>query len=83
MSRRTKQEIKTDYLQWLESQLRDEGDDYSKSYGDLVHLMFDTAFSVSPLAPMDENRVVDGLDLRVEFAQQAHLSPHTLETLGP
>jgi len=43
--------------------------------------MFDTPFDWSD--PMDENRVVDGLDLRVEFARNHGLSPQTMKRLGP
>ena len=46
-----------------------------------VSNMFDTPFDWSD--PMDENRVVDGLDLRVEFARNHGLSPQTMKRLGP
>jgi hypothetical protein len=81
MSRRTNQELREDYLQWLEPQLRGEYDNNGKSYWGLVNLMFDTPFTWSD--PMDENRLVDGLDLRVEFAHETNIRPKTMENLGP
>lgn len=31
---------------------------------------------------MDDNRLVDGLDLRVEFARETHIRPRTMDNLG-
>jgi hypothetical protein len=81
MSRRSNQEIRESYLQWLEPQLRDEYSDNSKTYWGLVNLMFDTPFTWS--VPMDDNRLQDGLDLRVEFSHEARISPRTLDRLAP
>lgn len=83
MSRRSNQELREDYLRWLEIQLRDEYCDPDKSYWDLLNLMFDTPFIWIEDIPLDENRMVDGLDLRVEFARESRLQPRTMNRLGP
>lgn len=67
MSRKTDPLLRDEYLHWLEPQLRDEHGRPDKTYEGLLNVMFDKAFT-SPI-PMDENRLVDGKDLRVEFAQ--------------
>ena len=79
MNKRTDLKLKDNYLQWLESQLTDEPDS-SKKYWGLLQLMFDTPFTW--IDPMDENRAVDGIDLRVEFAHQNHINPKTMAQLG-
>lgn len=81
MTRRSNAELKQDYLLWLESQLRDEHGNHGKTYWGLVNLMFDTPFTWT--VPMDDNREMDGLDLRVEFANENRLRPNTLRNLGP
>lgn len=83
MSRRTKQELREDYLQWLEHQLRDEYGNPGKTYWGLANLMFNTPFTWIQSISMDENRLADGLNLRVEFARQVGLRPNALRTLGP
>lgn len=61
------QALREDYLRWLEPQLKDgHGNNQDKTYWDLINLMFDTKFEYD--LPMDENRVVDGKNLRTEFA---------------
>lgn len=82
MSRRSnQQELREDYLRWLEPQLTDETTRRGKTYWGLLNFMFDTPFTWSD--PMDENRLVDGLDLRVEFARETHIRPKIMERLGP
>jgi hypothetical protein len=80
MTRRNRQELREEYLGWLEANLRDK---YAnrKPYWGLVNLMFDTEFRW--YIPMDENRMVDGLDLRVEFAYKINVSPQVMKALGP
>lgn len=80
MTRRNKQELRDDYLHWLEPQLKD---DYSqgKSYWGLVNLMFDTPFTW--VIPLDENRVGDGMDLRIEFAREVRIRPRAMDIFGP
>lgn len=83
MNSRTKfySDLKEDYLQWLESQLRDEHVDSRKTYLGLTALMLDTPFTWS--VPMDDNREADGLALRVEFAHLEHIRQPSMEHLGP
>lgn len=72
--------LKEGYLRWLEPQLKDEHGS-SKTYWDLIHLMFKVPFAV--LVTMDENRLADGLDLRVEFAREQNFPPRHMRQLGP
>lgn len=69
------------YLRWLEPQLRDEHGNPGKRYWDLLNVMFEKEFVV--VNQMDENRAVDGCDLRVEFAHANHVRTNILEDLGP
>lgn len=81
MSRRTSVNLPEDYISWLGPQLRDGHGNPDKSYWDLLVLMFERPFGF--VIPMDENRTVDGLDLRVEFAHSVHIHPSAMEPLGP
>lgn len=69
------------YFHWLESQVREEGHQ-THTYTDLLGLMHAKEFVW--LVPNDDNRIVDGSDLRREFLQEAgapdDLSP---ESFGP
>lgn len=69
------------YFHWLAPQVRDEGHQ-SHTYTDLLRLMHGKEFVW--LVPNDDNRLVDGLDLRLEFLQEAE-APNDLspETFGP
>lgn len=80
MSRTISRSTTEDYLHWLESQLLDE-DSARKTYGDLVKAMFAKKFLA--IMAMDNNRMVDGLDLRVEFAHHEHIRPDRMSSLGP
>lgn len=82
MSRRPSQALTEDYLRWLEPQLRDEHGNPGKTYWDLLTAMFEREFTYEA-CPIDENRAVDGLDLRVEYARSSGLRPNILEDLGP
>lgn len=81
MSRRSDVTLPEDYLRWLEPQLRDEHGNPDKSYWELLKIMFERPFGF--VIPLDENRLVDGLDLRVEFAHEVHIRPSAMEPLGP
>ena len=81
MSRTTSPDLTEDYLRWLEPQLRDEYGNPGKTYWDLLNVMFEKEFIW--VNPMDENRAVDGLDLRVEFAHEIHIRPTRMRSLGP
>lgn len=72
--------VREEYLRWLEPQLKDQ---YSprESYWDLVNLMFEKEFSWS--VPHDDNRMVDGMDLRTEFSYEARIRRSQLERIGP
>jgi len=85
MSRRS-DELKERYLRWLEPQIRDERDNPDRSYWDLVNVMFATPFGWLDSIPMDENRVGDGRDLRIEFGsttRSGSISVDILEEWGP
>src|SRR4051812_48803598 len=75
MTKRSKERWVEDYLQWLNVQLRDENANPDKTYWDLLNLMFAKEFTCS--VPMDDNRIHDGKDLRVEFARTI---PRSLRT---
>lgn len=66
--------LREDYLHWLEAQLKDEHSNTTRSYWDLVTLMFDTEFTLDfdGAIAMDRNRVVDGKDLRMEYSYILH-----------
>lgn len=85
MSRRSDEEFKTAYLRWLESQLKDETDAPDKTFWDLLNLMFEKQFGWLDHVPMDRNRMVDGLDLRVEFSYiyRPRPSAAVIDRLGP
>lgn len=83
MARRTSAELKEEYLRWLEPQIRDEqSNNKTRSYWDLVNLMYEMEFVWS--IPMDNNRAVDGLDLRTEFAHEIGIRPELMQKhFGP
>jgi hypothetical protein len=83
MTRRNKETLKEDYLSWLEPQLRDEHGNPDKNYWELLHLMFEKEFGWVDTVPKDENRVVDGRDLRLYFTREYNLRPSALDFLGP
>ncbi len=70
-----------DYILWLGAQLRDEYDNSGKTYDDLIKVMFEKPFTC--VIPMDENRMMDGMDLRVDFARIEHIRPTLMPMLGP
>ena len=82
MRTRNNQQLKTEYLQWLEPQLRDEHAPQSKSFWELLDIMFEKPFDFS--IAMDNNRVVDGLYLRLEyFALNGRTRKLDRMSLGP
>lgn len=80
MTPRRNPNLPEDYLRWLEPQLRDEHGNPDKDYWDLLNVMFEKDFLV--VVEMDDNRVVDGLDLRVEYARKHHIRPEVMQSLG-
>ena len=81
MPERNNPHLRREYLRWLEAQLKDEHSPIT-SYWELTNLMFDTEFDWS-LVPMDENRVVDGADLRIEFANEFNVPKSRMLELNP
>lgn len=73
--------LSEDYLRWLEPQIRDENDNPKRSYWDLLNMMYEKEFVW--LVPNDDNRIEDGLALRVEFCYAQHIRPNALKNLGP
>lgn len=71
-----------DYLNWLVPQIRDEHDgNPNKTYSNLIVCMFDKEFVW--LVPNDDNRLGDGLGLRVEFCYAHHIRQGSLAHMGP
>lgn len=68
MTKTSRATLTENYLRWLESQLREEHDNPDKTYWDLLGMMFEKEFTWS--VPMDDNRLQDGKDLRIEFIQE-------------
>lgn len=81
MSRRISPITKENYLLWLEPQLRDEHGNPGKTYWDLLNVMFEREFVF--VVPMDDNRIVDGLDLRMDFVRVNHIPLGRMPNLGP
>ncbi len=73
--------ISDDYLAWLEIQIRDENGTRGRSYWDLLRLMYEKEFL--SFVANDDNRIADGLDLRIEFCYAQHIRPNALRNLGP
>lgn len=71
-----------DYFRWLTSLIRNGQDFQGRTYWDLLSIMFEKVFVDSPV-PHDDNRIVDGLDLREDFCYEKRLRPHSLRNLGP
>lgn len=70
-----------DYLRWLGPQTRGTRSNPERSYWGLLRIMFETEFV--PLIPHDDNRAVDGLDLRTEFCNEQRRRQGSLRILGP
>ena len=77
----TNPQLTEDYRNWLGTQIRDERDSLDRPYQDLLGVMFEKEFEC--VIPMDNNRVVDGSDLRVEFTRESRLRSTALKNLGP
>lgn len=73
--------VKQQYLVWLENELISESAYPDRSYLELAHVMFDTEFTWS--VDMDDNRLADGMELRMEFAELNRVSRATMRSLGP
>lgn len=65
----TNNPLSEDYLRWLAPQIRREEDGHAnRTYNGLLEIMYEKEFVW--LVPNDDNRVGDGLDLRVEFCRK-------------
>lgn len=70
-----------DYLRWLAPQIREDQSGLSRSYETLLVLLYEKEFVW--LVPNDDNRVADGLNLRVEFCYAQNISTSVSAQLGP
>jgi hypothetical protein len=70
------------YFRWLVGQVQEDGHQRN-TYWDLLQVLFRTEFIWR--VANDDNRIVDGLDLRVEFlkSQRRRGDPENLVPLGP
>lgn len=65
------------YLHWLVEQVKEEGHQ-AMTYWDLLRLLHETEFVW--LIPNDDNRIMDGLELRNEFLRErGELNPHNYD----
>lgn len=74
------QELRNNYLIWLHKQLQDEWTP-TGSYWSLVNIMFDKEFTWS--VDHDDNRIVDALDLRIEYCNETRCRRTQMALLGP
>lgn len=65
--------LSEDYLRWLAPQIRETQND--RTYDGLMSIMFEKEFIW--LIPNDDNRMVDGLDLRSEFRREFNVPMRT------
>jgi hypothetical protein len=73
--------LSEDYLRWLGSQIRGEDDGHpDRTYDGLLAIMYEKEFVW--LIPNDDNRVGDGLALRVDFCRKHGISTDCLDDLG-
>src|SRR4051812_35230204 len=70
-----------DYFRWLTTLIRDESNPQDVTYWDLLSIMFEKVFADTPV-PHDDNRIVDGLDLRADFCYEKHIPSNALNNLG-
>ena len=61
-------DLKTEYFDWLCSLVNDSKPIRGASYNRLMSYLYDTEFTF--IHPMDENRCVDGVDLRYRFGYE-------------
>lgn len=75
----SKHPLSEDYLRWLGPQIRGEDDGHpGRTYDGLLAIMHEKEFVW--LIPNDDNRVADGLDLRVEFCHEYGISTEEAES---
>jgi hypothetical protein len=71
--------LSEEYLRWLAPQIREEEDQVQ--YWDLVSLLYEKEFVWT--VHHDDNRLADGMDLRIEYAYVAGVSRAQMKALGP
>lgn len=76
-----KQYLRKEYFNWMLDLVVDRHQK-RPSYLHLLHHLDDLYFTVSPMVPMDENRAVDGIDLRYRFGRETgHRDPEVAAML--
>lgn len=70
-----------EYREWLGAQIRNEHDRVNQTFEDLITLMFEKEFVC--LVSYDDNRMADGVALRVDFCHHAKIRTNSLQELGP
>ena len=75
----TTRSLEQDYLEWLSGQIRPTHRRRDRTYQDLIDLLWQKEFVW--FIPNDDNRIADGLDLRVEFQREV-LPSNTRIELG-
>jgi hypothetical protein len=74
LTRRTER-LHEAYFHWLVEQVREEGTTHQeKTYWDVLSLMHSKEFVWIPNVGNDDNRIADGLDLRIEFFHENGVS---------
>jgi hypothetical protein len=69
------------YFHWLVSQVREQGHT-TRTYWDVLRLMHEKEFVW--LVPNDDNRIIDGTDLRLEFLEEVgNYDRYTRDDFGP
>lgn len=64
-------DLNSEYFEWLCSLIRDSKPKKNVSYRNLMVYLYHTEFSF--ILPMDENRCVDGIDLRYRFGYEHNI----------
>lgn len=77
----TRDRVINEYFEWLYNSVCDKKSLRGKSYKKLFMFLHNTEFRYS--IPMDENRAIDGLDLRYRFAQNGDYGFITDSLDGP
>jgi len=81
MSKRSSRVSEEDYLAWLGTQLRDEEPNPNRGYWGLLRAMYEKEFTWT--VSMDDNRIADGLELRVDFRRDQNIRDSLMPRLGP
>ena len=75
--------IREEYYGWLLDKVMDDRHLARRSYCKLLSYLFDTEFVWLKSMPMDENRAIDGLDLRRTFASDCgYIYSDVIDSMG-